>query len=126
MAEIVVKVTGLDEVERYFEKIKKESTRQLAISMERVVTKVSQDAKGLAPVDTGFLRDSINYTVAVSEVSVIGKVLSPAPYSFYQEFGSLRNPATFFLTNATEQNLKFIEEELKGALRAATVDGRLA
>jgi HK97 gp10 family phage protein len=125
MAEIIVKVTGLDEVEKYFDTIKKQSTRELAISMDKVVTKVSQDAKSLAPVDTGFLRDSINHQVSLSDVSVIGKVLSPAPYSFYQEFGSIKNPATFFLTNATEQNLKFIEDELREALRQATVVGRL-
>jgi HK97 gp10 family phage protein len=57
-------------------------------AMEKACLLVEGQAKGLTPVGTGDLRDSMQHTISESDNGFIGKVGSPLMYSVYQEFGT--------------------------------------
>ena len=60
---------------------------------------ILRGAQGYAPVDTGFLRDTITEVVAGSAFIVI----APAPYAGYQEFGTRFQPGTPFMAPAVDE-----------------------
>lgn len=57
-------------------------------------------ARRLAPVDTGELRDSINYAVMDHEYGWQVLVYASAPYALFVEFGTRRSPMQPFLRPA--------------------------
>lgn len=123
---IEIKIRGVRETMNNIIEFGKEADRQLGLSMAKVVFKVTQDAKKLAPVDTGFLRDNIFPNVTLGRRSGIrGRVTSSAPYSIYQEFGTSRHAAKSFMRPAINKNLNFIQKELGDALRRATLRARV-
>jgi len=63
MASTVV-VKGLQELSRQFDRVVKEVDGGCKKFMRRVVKQVSDDAKAMAPVDTGEYRKSIKWTMA--------------------------------------------------------------
>ena len=69
---------------------------------KRVADRIAQTAKGLAPVDTGALRDSI---VSVSiESGKKADVMATAEYAPYVEMGTYKMAAQPFLYPATQQH----------------------
>lgn len=49
---------------------------------------IEAQAKSLAPVDSGELRDTLDHTVTNKGGSIVGKVGSPKDYAIYVEYGT--------------------------------------
>lgn len=64
------------------------SREVLKKSMETVVKKVQGDAKELAPVDQGQLRNTIYTKVEENSKEITGIVYTPTKYAAYVEFGT--------------------------------------
>lgn len=63
---------------------------------------IEADAKSRAPVDTGFLRNSIKATIEQGEI--VAKVVVGADYGRFVEYGTRRAGAQPFLRPAVEVN----------------------
>ena len=72
---------------------------------EQAVTKTAHDIQGnaqaLAPVDTGFLKNSIH--VEDGENSLEKYVVVGAEYGIFQEYGTVHKPAQRYFTPAVER-----------------------
>lgn len=93
-------------------------TRQAATIQPRasqVVRKVAldteADAKALAPVDTGNLRNSI--TTAVQGDGLRAAVVATASYAPFVEQGTSRQAPQPFMGPATDRNAPLFEEAMK-------------
>ncbi len=85
---ITINVTGLKELEKQFgDKMPKQITKALASTLKDTAFMIDAKAKIKAPVDTGFLRANI---VATQKNKNQYDVVSQAPYSKYQEYGTSR------------------------------------
>lgn len=81
--------------------------------MGKAAADITRDAKTLAPVDTGNLKNSISYSGSGLEY----EVAPTAEYAIYQELGTSRAPAQPFMAPALERNTPGIMsafEELAG------------
>lgn len=115
MANIEIKMTE-DNVQKTLES----TYEAIYNALEIIGNKASDYAAGLAPVDTGNLRDSITSEVVLSEKAVyIGSAVEYAPYV---EFGHRQNngktvPEKHFLKPAIENHIDeykaIIESELR-------------
>ncbi len=73
-----------------------DNRRKVKAKLERVskkaltlaATLVENDAKGLAPIDTGGLINSISYAVKVSGKEAVAHVGASVHYAYYVEFGT--------------------------------------
>lgn len=98
-----------------FESHVAEFKREIDNGMERVLEDVGKEvrdrAKELCPVDTGNLRDSIEYEAAEESVSVYSDV----EYAAYVELGTYKMAAQPYLRPALEEAghmaIKALEEE---------------
>lgn len=63
-------------------------------------------ARRLAPVDTGTLRDSINYAVRETDTGWEVLIYATASYAAFVEFGTSRNPKQPFLRPALYSKLR--------------------
>ena len=77
-----------------------EVTKKAAVVVAKVANDIEADAKQLAPVDTGALRNSISATVRTLSAE-IGPTVNYAPY---QEFGTHRTPPQPFMGPAADRN----------------------
>lgn len=68
---------------------------------QKTAQDVVEIAQSLAPVDTGFLRDSIHTEPGEDEFTT--NIVVGASYGIYQEFGTRFQPGTPFLFPAVEQ-----------------------
>lgn len=83
---------------------------QVVVNLDEVGRFVVEQAKGLAPVGTGRLRDSITYIIEVKDGRPRCVVGAPKRefYAIYQELGTKSQPAHPFLRPAVYQNAKEI------------------
>lgn len=84
---------------------------------------VEGQAKMLAPVDLGNLRDNIMHKVSVSSSQVDGVVGSPTEYAEFQEYGTRHMSGKPFLRPAFRENKGNIERIL-GQILSSSVGGR--
>ena len=115
------KVKGHERVVQNIMKFQNLAERELGFKMLDVVTHIVGDAKYLAPVRTGFLRDHITASVTRKRVWIIGTIRSTAPYSLYQEFGTSRNSANPYMRPAFNKNVDRIIRELGTTLREVMI-----
>ena len=89
-------------------------------ALEIIGGKAEDYAKGLAPVDTGNLRNSLTHDVQMSEQAVY--VGTPVEYAPYQEFGTMRmsaaNGGTGFLRPAIKSHLDEFKDILQEELQS--------
>ena len=78
--------------------------------VRKVAFDTEADAKRLAPVDTGNLRNSI--TTAVSNGGLTAAVVATASYAVYQELGTSRHPPQPFMGPATDRNTPLFHEAM--------------
>ena len=122
MAAPAIKVWNTEKTIANIMKFQNLAERELGFKMLTVVDAIVQDAKYLAPVRTGYLRDHIRGHVLRKKVWVIGKVVSPAFYSLYQEFGAIgRNQPHPYMRPAFKKNIHKIEKLLADTLRGAMI-----
>lgn len=66
---------------------------------------IEADAKQLAPVDTGFLRNSISTSISGSAAAVTAEVGPTAEYGVYQELGTWKMAAQPYLGPAFDRHV---------------------
>lgn len=91
-------------------KIKQGSRAELSKLIRTATLKIEAEAKVAAPVDTGFLQNSIasNFPDELTGVVSVG-----AEYGIYVEMGTVHAPAQPFLLPAAERAMKELGGELK-------------
>jgi len=82
------------------EKIKVALREQIAQGINAACQMWTDEAKDLAPVDTGFLKEHIGQTKAANGTDLSGEIRSLAPYSGYVNYGTSRQPSQPFWTVA--------------------------
>ena len=108
MSDIDVKITD------NHDKVIKALQQQLRAALEDAGRQAVAHAKSTVPVDTGKLKNSINYDVSDDNV----KIGTDVEYGKYVELGSVHNhTASHFLLNAMQNNVgeykQTIEKHLK-------------
>lgn len=83
MATVTIK--NLDRLSKKLDKLSKLNIEK---NMTKAVSLVHAQAKGLAPVDYGFLKGSIHMSVKKNSNEVIGKVYTNSEYASFVEFGT--------------------------------------
>lgn len=100
------------------QKIIEEKNQAVLRALEIIGQTVENDAAGLAPVDTGNLRNSITHDV--DETSHIVAIGTNVEYAPYQELGTRRmeaaNEGRGFLRPAVEDNIGKLQDILKQEL----------
>lgn len=81
-----VNLTGIKEIELALKKIDKQLTQDLSDEINSSALTIASSAKRLAPVDMGFLRNSIGIEPSVSGLTY--EVEAKAKYAAYIEFGT--------------------------------------
>lgn len=78
-----------------------------AAAIRKTAHDIEADAKGFAPVDTGFLRNSISTTISGDgRFGEIAAVIGPtAEYGIYQEVGTSKMPAHPYLAPAFDRRI---------------------
>jgi HK97 gp10 family phage protein len=89
--------------------------QEVTKALEQLAAETVADAKGRAPVKTGFLRDSISGTVGGPGLTVV----AAAEYAGYVEFGTRHNTARPFLTPAVDQAKGRLPDLVAEAFREA-------
>lgn len=122
MASTVV-VKGLQELSRQFDRVVKEVDGGCKKFMRRVVKQVSDDAKAMAPVDTGEYRKSIKYTMAKNGLfgwAYAGKKgdTKRGYLGHLLEYGTVKNKAIPHFLPALDKAKKDFEPELKAVIAA--------
>ena len=82
------------------EKIKHALREQVAQGINNACQFWADEAKDLAPVDTGFLKEHIGQSKAANAASLSGEIRSLAPYSGPVNYGTSKQPAQPFWTVA--------------------------
>lgn len=82
--------------------------------VERIGEGITQEARRLAPVDTGFLRSTIDWAIVGEGIQgMVLHVFVGAPYGIFQEFGTRKMRAHPFLRPAINQaGSRFISTEM--------------
>ena len=94
-------IEGMNQLEKDWDKIKRGvlSTRQ---AVEGCCRRIKFVAQSLVPVETGALRDSIDYEMRGQTLGVVGLRDPGAQYWFFVEFGTVQTPAHPFFRPAVE------------------------
>lgn len=82
---------------------------RVATAVRTAAFMIEREAKVRAPVDTGYLRNSIN----ANGDGMDWKIDSPAEYSIYQEFGTYRMAAHPYLIPGLEAVKPWLESALR-------------
>ncbi|GIK73808.1 MAG: hypothetical protein BroJett021_27960 [Chloroflexota bacterium] len=110
--EIRVRIEGIDEVLRQLDGLTSRAALRQGLAAAAFL--VERAAKVKAPVDTGFLRNSIQ-TVSVTDREAV--VAVGAEYGIYQEMGTRFMRAQPFMRPALENNRERIAEIIRGAIQ---------
>jgi len=113
--EFGMNVEGVEELQRAFGHLPELMKRHVKNGLEQVGRDIHMDARRMAPVKTGRLRDSI-FSQVNDFVLTVG---ATAPYARYQEFGTSRFQGRFFLTEAFHLNFPRLKQVLDWAVDAA-------
>jgi HK97 gp10 family phage protein len=85
---ITILVKGLKQTIDGIDTFINKSRTELAQAMNEFAVNTETDAKRLAPVDEGYLRNSISHNVKITDKEIIAEVLVNAEYAAYVEFGT--------------------------------------
>lgn len=96
-----------------FDKVAKQLPKKVGQVVRKTAKWIETRAKVLCPVDTGFLRSSIQSEAQGLYRSAVNV---GADYAAYVEFGTLGHPPQPYLNPAVDQAREFMQE-LLGAIR---------
>lgn len=106
----------------YFGQVQRAIADAQQRAAERTGAWAAEQARVLAPVDTGFLRDSIDFEVRHTQTGWAIVVFAGADYALYVELGTSRMDAQPFLRPVLDrigdQYRQFLAEEM-ASLRSA-------
>jgi len=115
-----IKIEGLKEIEKNIDIYAKYMDIGVQAAMEEVIDLIATKARDMAPVDTGKLRNSIQWTVRkMTKDLVTGSVMANIEYAKYIELGSSNRPPDPFLEPALEEGIKRLKKELEAAHKRA-------
>jgi HK97 gp10 family phage protein len=97
-------VRGLREFVQFTETLSADVEEQAKEVVKTATLKTEADAKLLAPVDTGYMRNSITSTF--SSGGMVGTVSVGAEYGLFVEFGTSRQPAQPFIFPSFHSNVQ--------------------
>lgn len=106
-------IRGLEDVISMIERMEQQIETKVEQAVKETTLKAEADAKMLAPVDTGRLRQSIVSEFINSGSKFQGKVSTSLEYAIYVEFGTSRQGAQPFMTPAFNANKSELIEKLK-------------
>lgn len=113
---MVVKVLNIDKCLKKFGDI---SRVDLSKPIMEGVRRIQADAKRLAPVDTGYLRESIHVMpLGFSGYRFGGKVYDTVEYAPHQEYGTVKMAAQPFMAPAFNRQRKWILDRVKNAIKS--------
>lgn len=111
---IEINVTGTAALIRRAEKAPANVQRAVSQEIERTALKIHRRAKQGAPVDTGYLRNSINN----QRMGILSqKVQARAEYAGHVNFGTRRQKKQPFFSGAVDEGTRGFESRLRVALR---------
>lgn len=103
-------VEGLDSLFKKLDRLGKNSTKVVVKAVGEATKKVQGDAKDLAPVDLGQLRNSIQGTVQEKDGEVIGIVSTNLEYAAYVEFGTGQRGKGSDIESKSEMDISYRED----------------
>lgn len=103
-------VEGLDSLLKKLDSLGKNSAKVVAQAVGEATKKVQGDAKDLAPVDLGGLRDSIQGTVQEKDGEIIGIVSTNLEYAAYVEFGTGQRGMESDIESKSEMDISYKED----------------
>lgn len=112
---MVIQVLNLD---KCLEGIKDVSNIDMKPFIQKATQLVQRTAKGMSPVDTGYLKRSISRETKGRGASVVGRVFTATEYAIYQEFGTSKMIAQPFMFPALDAHNKDIQREAKEYINA--------
>lgn len=83
-----ISIEGLDKLNKLLDSIDRRSESNLMQEFKAIAEDISTDARMLAPVQDGRLRNSIDWRVTKDNRAVAGEVFSQLNYARYVEFGT--------------------------------------
>jgi HK97 gp10 family phage protein len=108
-----IKIEGTDKIISLFSYIKGELPHSATTVLGTVARNVSNQMQKTAPVDTGFLRGSISYSVSGTKAEVV----SNAEYSGFVNYGTKKSPAQEYFSDGIDlaklQLPKMMMDEIK-------------
>lgn len=110
---ISVEIEGATEAASRLKEIGNSLSQAIGDALREAAESIVNDAQANAPVDTGFLRDSIEIS-GESETSVT--VTSGAEYSVFVEYGTSKMSAQPFFEPAIEQAKAELQQALRDAI----------
>jgi len=115
----MVLTTDIKELQDRLSRIEHDLPNVIEGVTEKHLLIIEERAKGLAPVDTGYLRDNIRSLGAKMAGDIIsGELVSGADYSSYLEFGTVTIPEKRFLRDALEAEVNSLTQDLESAIEA--------
>lgn len=81
-------------------------------ALRKTTADVIRDAKILAPVDTGNLRNSISADITGTDTTTEAVIGPTAHYGVYQEMGTSRNKPQPYLRPAFDRNVPAFEQAM--------------
>lgn len=110
---ISIQVKGLEQLNRNIKTYSKDAHDKVSDAIQHGALSITADAKRIVPVDTGALRNSIQYTKISDLEAEVGTNIEYAPHV---EFGTIKQRAQPYLTPATELNILPIITAVKKAV----------
>lgn len=100
----------------------KVAASEIDLLLRKTSYDIEADAKRLAPVDTGALKNSIFTTVSRSGTTTTGEIGPSANYGAYQEFGTSRMGAQPYMRPAFDNHEPAFQEAMRQiAVRSVTL-----
>lgn len=97
---------------------------EAAVAVRVTALAVERDAKAFAPVDTGFLRNSIGHDYTSGDTSAEAEIGPTAEYAQFVEFGTSRMAPAAFMGPALDRNSPLFAEAIaQAATRALESEG---
>lgn len=109
--------SNIDEILSKFNKLQDFFDHGLEQILEQWLQDVEKEAKSLAPIRTGFLRDNISSLgTSIANDVIKGSVASAAQYSSFLEFGTIKMSAKPFLKPALENKIDELVNRIRNKI----------
>lgn len=110
-----IEIKNLSQFTKWTENVVKEVESKVKNTVNQNVHQMEGQAKMLAPVDTGHLRQSIN--TELSNGGMTGEVSTNVEYALFVEYGTSRQAAQPFMYPAFVMYSKNFESEIRKIVR---------
>lgn len=104
-----IEMEGLEEFTSRLDEAADTLSQAIAEALQSAGDAFVDSAQGMAPVDTGFLRDNIEITES-SDTEIV--IVSQAEYSGFQEFGTRKMQAQPYFFQAADTAMQEMENSL--------------